>query len=69
MNAVTGDGMPLRETTKVFEVPTTSLRDLLYDKIRGRQRDIQPTLKSHEKIKLVDYVFKMQELDHPFTPV
>ena len=69
MNAVTDDGMPLREADILFGVPTTSLRDHLYGKTRGRHRGIKPTLKCHEEKKLVNYVFKMQELGHPFTPV
>ena len=46
-----------------------SLRDHLYGKTRGRHRGIKPTLKSHDEKRLVDYVFKMQELGHPLTPV
>ena len=59
MNAVSDDGMPLREAGKLFGVPTTSLRDHLYGKTKGRHRNIKPILKSHEEKKLVDYVFKM----------
>ena len=67
MNVMIDDGMPLREAGRLFGVPTTSLRDHLYGKIRGRHRGIKPTLNSHIEKKLVDYVFKMQELDHPLT--
>ena len=38
-------------------------------KTRGRHRGIKSTLKSHEEKKLVDYVFKMQELGHLLTPI
>ena len=69
MNVVTNDGMSLREVGRLFGVPTTSLRDHLYGKTRGRYRGIKPILKSHEENKLVDYVFKMQELGHPLTLV
>ena len=69
MNAVTDDGMPLKEASKVFGVPTTSLRNHLYSKTKERHRGIKPTLKSHKEKKLVDYVFKIQELGHPLTSV
>ena len=69
MNAVTDDGMPLRQANRLFGVPTTSLRDHLYGKTRGMHKGIKPTLKSHEEKKLVNYVFKMQKLGHPLTPI
>ena len=69
MNVVATDGMPLRKVATIFGVPTTSLRDHLYGKTRGRHKGIQPTLKSHEEKKLVDYVLKVQELGHPLTPI
>ena len=69
MNAITDDGMPLKQASRLFGVPSTSLRDHLYSKTRGRYRGITPTLKSHEEKKLVDYVFKMQDLGHPLTPM
>ena len=69
MNVVTDDGMPLKEGGKLFGVPTTSLRNHLYGKTREKHRGIKPTLKSHDEKKLVDYVFKMQELGHPLTPI
>ena len=69
MNAVADNGMPLRQVDRLFGVPTTSLRDHLYGKNRGRHKGIKPTLKSHEEKKLVDYVFRMQELGHPLTPI
>ena len=40
MNVVTDDGMPLREVGRLFGVPTTSLRDHLYGKMRGRHKGI-----------------------------
>ena len=69
MKAVTDDGMPLREVDRLFGVSTTSLRDHLYNKTREKHKGIKPTLKSHEEEKLVDYVFKKQELGHLLTPV
>ena len=69
MNAITDDGMPLKQADKLFGVPCISLRDHLYGKTRERHRGIKPTLKSYEEKKLVDYVFKMQDLGHPLTPI
>ena len=69
MDAVTDDGMSLRQAGRVFGVPSTSIRNHLYGKTRERHRDIPPTLNSHEEKKIVDYVFKMQQLDHPLTPM
>ena len=51
MDAVTDDGMSLRQASRVFGVPSTSIRDHLYGKTRGRQRGIPPTLNSHEEKK------------------
>ena len=61
--------MSLRQAGRLFGVPSTSLRDHLYSKSRGWHKGITPTLKSHEEKILVDYVFKMQDLDHPLTPM
>ena len=55
MDAVTDDGMSLKQADRVFGVPSTSIRDHLYGKTRGRQRGIPPTLNSHEEKKIVDY--------------
>ena len=51
MNAVTDNGMPLKQIGRSFGVPCTSLRDYLYGKTRGQHRGITPTLKSHEEKK------------------
>ena len=59
--------MKLRVASRFFGIPTSSIRNHLYDKTRTRQRGAKPTLKAHEQKKLVDYVFKMQDLGHPFT--
>ena len=69
MDAVTDDGMSLKQASRVFGVPSTSIKDHLYGKTRGRQRGIPPTLNSHEEKKIVNYVFKMQQLGHPLTPM
>jgi hypothetical protein len=69
INAITDDRMKLNVTSKMFEIPTSSLRDDLYTKTTSRQRDKSPTLKPDEEDKLVDYVIKMQELRHPLTPI
>ena len=36
MDAVTDDGMSLRQAWRMFGVPSTSIRDHLYGKTRGR---------------------------------
>ena len=69
MDAVTDNGMSLRQADRVFGVPSTSIRDHLYSTTRRWQRGIPPTLNSHEEKKIVDYVFKMQQLGHPLTPM
>ena len=68
MNVVTDEGMKLRVASRTFGIPVTSLRDHLYGKTTSRKRGKSPTLKSDEEKKLVDYIFKMQELGHPLTP-
>ena len=68
MNAVTDDGMKLRAATRAFKIPATSLQDHLYGTITSRQRGNRLTLKPNEEQKLVDCVFKMQDLGHPLTP-
>ena len=59
--------MEIRVASRVFGIPATSIRNHLYGKTRTRQRGAKPTLKAHEEKKLVDYVFKMQDLGHPLT--
>ena len=68
MNAVTNDGMKMRAASRAFGVPISSLQDHIYGKTRSKQRGKTATLKPEEEKKLVDYVFKMQELGHPLTP-
>ena len=47
----------------------SSLRDHLYGKTKTKQRGTKPILKAHEEKKLPNYVFKMQDLDHPFASI
>lgn len=68
MNAMTDDGMKLRVASRKFGIPISSLRDHLYGKTSSRKRGKNPTLKPDEEKKLVDYIFKMQDLGHPITP-
>ena len=68
MNAVTDQGMKLRAASRVFGVPATLLRDHLYGTTITRQRGNKSTLKPDKEQKLVDYVFKMQDLGHPLIP-
>ena len=68
MDAVTDHGMKVMATVRAFDIPASSLRDHLYGKTTSRQRGNLPTLKPDEEKKLVDYIFKMQDLGHPLTP-
>ena len=69
MNAVIDNGMALKKAFRIFGVSPSFLRDHLYGKTEERHRVIKPTLKLHKEKKLVDYVFKMQDLGHPLTLV
>ena len=69
MDKITDEGMKLKVATKIFGIPSSSLRDHLYGRTTCRQRGTKPTLKTQEEKKLVDYVFKMQVLGHPLTPL
>jgi hypothetical protein len=68
MNAITDRGMKIREAARAYGIPMSSLRDHLYGRTKTRQRGKQPTLKPDEEKKIVDYIFKMQDLGHPLTP-
>ena len=68
MNVVIDVGMKFKIATRAFGVPITLLRDHLYRTTTTRQRGNKSTLKLDEEQKLVDYVFKMQDLGHPLTP-
>ena len=67
MNSITDDAMSLRQASRVYGIPTSSLRDHLFGKTRSRQKGIKPVLAPHEEKKVVDYVFQMQDLGHPLT--
>ena len=67
MDAMTDHGMKVKAAARAFDIPASSLRDHLYGKTTSRQRGNLPTLKPDEEKKLVDYIFKMQDLGHPLT--
>ena len=69
MDVVTDHGMKVKAVARAFNIPASSLRDHLYGKTTSRQRGNLPTLKPDEEKKLVDYIFKMQDLGHPLIPV
>ena len=69
LNAITNEGLSLREASRVFGIPTSSIQDHLYGRTTSRQRGIMPTSKAHEEKQFVDYVFKMQDLGHRLTPI
>ena len=66
-NAITDDGMKVNAASRKFGIPASSLRDHLLGKTRSRQRGNSLVLKPDEEKKLVDYIFKMQDLGHPLT--
>ena len=68
MDVVTDHGMKVKAAARAFDIPASSLRDHLYGKTTSRQRDNLPTLKPDEEKKLVDCIFKMQDLGHPLSP-
>ena len=59
--------MKVNAASRKFGIPASSLRDHLLGKTRSRQRGNSPALKPDEEKKLVDYIFKMQDLGHPLT--
>lgn len=68
LSAITDDGMKIREASRIYNIPATSLRNHLWGTTTGRHRGICPTLKHDEERKLVDFIFKMQEIGYPLTP-
>ena len=67
LNSIIDDGMTFREASKLYRIPTSSIRDHLYGKTITRQKGIRPILTPHEEKKIVDYVFKIQDRGHPLT--
>ena len=51
LNKITDEGMKLKVASKVFGIPSSSLRDHLYGRTTFRQRGTKPTLKAHEEKK------------------
>ena len=68
LSAITDDGMKIREASRLYNIPTTSLRNHLWGTTPRRHRGICPTLKHDEELKLVEFIFKMQEIGYPLTP-
>ena len=68
MDAVTDHGMKVKAVARAFGIPGSSLRDHLYGKITSKQRGNLPTLKLDKDKKLLDYIFKMQDLGHLVIP-
>ena len=67
MDVVTDRGVKLKTVLRIFGIPTTSLHDHLYGETLTRQRSNALVLRADEEQKLVDYIFKMQDLGHPLT--
>ena len=68
MDVVIDHSMKQKAVARAFDIPASSLRDHLYGKTTSRQKCNLPTLKPDKEKKLVDYIFKMQDLGHPLTP-
>ena len=60
--------MKLKAASQFFTIPATSLRDRLYGKTRTTQRGNLPTSKVDKEKKLLDYIFNMQDFEHPLIP-
>ena len=67
LNSITNDGMSIREASKLYGIPSSSIRDHLYGRKTSRHKGIRPVLTPHDEKKIVDYVFKMQGRGHPLT--
>jgi hypothetical protein len=65
MDAITDHGMKVRTASRSFGIPATILRNHLYGRSLSRQRGQQLVLKEDEEKKVVQYLFKMQDLGHP----
>jgi hypothetical protein len=59
--------MKVRVASRHFGIRQTSLRNHLYGRVISRERGSQSVLKKEEEKKLVQYLFKMQDLGHPLT--
>jgi transposase-like protein len=64
MHTITDHGMKVRTASRSFGIPATTLRNHLYGRSLSRQRGQQSVLKEDEEKKLVQYLFKMQDLGH-----
>ena len=67
LDAIIDDGMKMTETSRNFGIPHTSIRDHLFGLVQGKKRGAKTTLKEDEEKKLLEYLFKMQDLGHPLT--
>jgi hypothetical protein len=65
MDAIRDHGIKVRTASHSFGIPATTLRNHLYGRSLSRQRWQQSVLKQDKEIKLVQYLFKMQDLGHP----
>jgi hypothetical protein len=68
LDAITDHVMKIRTASRHFGIPATSLRNHLYGLVTTRQRRSHAVLKQEEEHKLVQYLFKIQDLGHPLIP-
>ena len=59
LNAITNEGMSLKEASRVIGILSSFIRDHLYGRTLSRQRGTKLILEAHVEKKFVDYVFKM----------
>ena len=60
--------MKVREVFHTFGIPPTSIRDHLFGSLQGRKKWAKTILKEDEEKKLLEYLFKMQNLGYHLTP-
>ena len=68
LDAITDDGMKVREASRTFGILPLSSRDHFYGRVQGRKRGAKTILKDDEEKTLLEYLFKMQNLGHPLIP-
>ena len=53
LDAITNDGIKVREASRTFGIPPTSIRDHLYGRVQGRKRGAKTVLKEDEEKKII----------------
>ena len=69
LDKITNECMKLKVASKVFGIPSSSLRDHLYGRTTSKTERNQIHVEGTRGKKKMDYLFKMQDLGHPLTPL